>query len=398
MARGVNAIMRRQVEKHEGDGARMAVWLQALASVATAEDLPFLFKRGGRDAGVLKALAARGIGGVAPEKAVAWVRPLLGDTDTPVRLAGLRLAGSWEIDALREQVQSVIEDESAELAERRVAVSALGQMANGATALKTILDNAKAGSLHVAALRALISADANEAERIILARVDASESPEAVAPILQNLLDQKGGAAALTRALQEPNALSPAGARMALKILNTTGRTESKTSELLMKLAGINAALPAYTKAYVSNVVKAAKTFGDAEEGRKIYEQTGCIACHIPGAAQSKIGPDLSAISRGMPIDMIITEVVWPALNVKEGYEAATVTMKDGSVVAGFKETDTAGTIGVRDMATGEVRTIAKADTTAIQTGGTVMPDGLTAGMDERQLAHLIRYLSELGQ
>ncbi len=95
---------------------------------------------------------------------------------------------------------------------------------------------------------------------------------------------------------------------------------------------------------------------------------------------------------------MIVTEVVWPALNVKEGYEAATATMKDGSVITGFKQTNTADTISIRDMTTGEVKTIPHADTTKIQTGGTVMPDGLTATMTEQPLAHLVRYLAELGK
>jgi putative heme-binding domain-containing protein len=117
-----------------------------------------------------------------------------------------------------------------------------------------------------------------------------------------------------------------------------------------------------------------------------------------PARRSSKIGPDLSAISRGLPLDMIITEIVWPALNVKEGYEAATVTMKDGSVVTGFKQTDTADVITIRDMATGSLKPIKKSDTRNIQTGGTVMPDGITAGLNEQQLAHLVRYLSELGK
>jgi putative heme-binding domain-containing protein len=165
-----------------------------------------------------------------------------------------------------------------------------------------------------------------------------------------------------------------------------------------MKLAGINSALPAYTKEYIANLVKAANTFGNADKGKKIYEAAGCIACHTPGAAQSKIGPDLSAIARGLPIDMIITEVVWPALNVKENYEAATVTMKDGTVVTGFKQTETADAIGIRDMTTGVVRSIPRAETQKIQTGGTVMPDGLVAALNEQQLAHLIKYLSGLGK
>jgi len=83
---------------------------------------------------------------------------------------------------------------------------------------------------------------------------------------------------------------------------------------------------------------------------------------------------------------------------VKEGYEAATVTLKDGTVVTGFKQTETAEAIAVRDLATGAVRSLPKSETKAIQSGGTVMPDGLTAGMDERQLAHLVRYLMGLGE
>jgi putative heme-binding domain-containing protein len=168
-----------------------------------------------------------------------------------------------------------------------------------------------------------------------------------------------------------------------------------------MKLAGLNAALPAYTREYVTKVVKDARTYGDPVEGKKIYETTGCIACHIPGAPpgsiQSKIGPDLSAISRGLPVELIVTELVWPALNIKEGYEAATVTLKDGTVVTGFKQTETAEAIAIRDLATGEVRSIPRAEAKEVTLGGTVMPDGLTAGMDERQLAHLVRYLMGLG-
>jgi putative heme-binding domain-containing protein len=95
--------------------------------------------------------------------------------------------------------------------------------------------------------------------------------------------------------------------------------------------------------------------------------------------------------------ELIVTELVWPALNGKEGYEAATVTRKDGTVVTGFKQTETTEAIAVRDLSTGVVKSIPKSETKAIQSGGTVMPDGLTAGMDKRQLAHLVRYLMGLG-
>ena len=166
---------------------------------------------------------------------------------------------------------------------------------------------------------------------------------------------------------------------------------------MLMALAGIDSAVPVYTQEYVALIVQRAKTEGNATEGRRIYEQSSCLACHAVGGSGGKIGPDLSALGRGLPIDMIVTEVVWPALNVKEGYEAATVTMKDGTVVTGFKQTETADIIAIRDMTSGEMKTIKRTEAAQIQTGGTVMADGLTATMSEQQLAHLIRYLSELG-
>jgi hypothetical protein len=44
------------------------------------------------------------------------------------------------------------------------------------------------------------------------------------------------------------------------------------------------------------------------------------------------------------------------------------------------------------------VKNIKRSDTREIRTGGTVMPDGLTAALSPQQLADLIRYLSELGR
>jgi putative heme-binding domain-containing protein len=165
-----------------------------------------------------------------------------------------------------------------------------------------------------------------------------------------------------------------------------------------MKLAGINAALPAYTKETISRLVSDAASQGDAAEGKKVYEQAGCVACHTPGPAHSKIGPDLSSIARGLPVDMIVTEVLWPAMNVKEGYEAAIVTLRNGTVINGFKQTETAETVSVRDMNTGVVKSFPRSETQSIKTGGTLMPDGITAALSNKQLADLIRYLSELGK
>jgi len=383
------AIMRQQAARHAGDAARQTVWLKALAAAASVEDLPFIFERGGRNAEVLAALKT-----ARPQDAEARLAPLLDDANEAVRVQALRLAGAWKVTAFTGRIRGIVFDEKAALPLRKAAIGATAAPAD----LLRVLDDSQAAVLHAAALESLLGASPGAAAQFILRRLgDAKTAPEA-AVLLQALLNRKEGIPALQNALQAPAALSAASAKITLQALNSIGRSDAKLAPPLMKLAGISAALPVYTKDYVADLVSAAGTTGDAAEGRKVFEQTGCIACHMPGAPGSKIGPDLSTISRGMPTDMIIAEVIWPALNVKEGYEAATVTMKDGSVVAGFKQTETGGAIAIRDMATGEVRSITKTDTAKIQTGGTVMPDGLTAALSEKQLADLIRYLSELGK
>ena len=356
----VLAVIRQQVGRFQDTPDRELVWLQALAARAAADDIPLLLERGAKHPALLAAIQTAPVGDPAPLLEPLWASP-----EPAVQREAVRLSGLWKARTFTDRVRTLAFDAASPL--RGPAFSAL-----------LVLDTDAAVAARLDALRS-------------------APDTAATAPLLTSLLAQAEGHAGLVRALGQPDVLPAAAAKRALQALNQIGRAEPKLTAPLMKLAGLNPALPVYTKEYVANLVKAAKTFGNAEEGKKVYETAGCIACHIPGAAQSKIGPDLSAISRGLPPELIVTEVVWPALNVKEGYEAATVTMKDGTVLTGFKQTETAEAIAVRDLATGVVKSIPKSETQAIQAGGTVMPDGLTAGMDERQLAHLVRYLMGLG-
>lgn len=393
---GATAIMRRQIERHRDEPARRSLWLKSLAETATTiEDRRYALEQGARDPAVLVALAGKPRAGT-PAEIVPLIDPLF--AEDKLRAPVVRLAGAWKLDAFTDRIRSLANDPAAPLAARRAALSALGDFGTDTTILRRLLDDPASTDLHPVALDALIVARAEEAADFVLGRLDGVKTADQAAAWLNPLVNREAGSAALLKSLRAPESLAPDAAKAVLQALNTTGRGDAKLSAELMRLAGIDASLPVYTKEYVANLVKAARTFGNAGEGKKIYERQGCIACHLPGAPQSKIGPDLSAISRGMPIDMIIAEVVWPALNVKEGYEAATVTLKDGSVITGFKQTETAEAIAVRDMVTGELRTIARETAASIRTGGTVMPSGLTAGLDEAQLAHLIRYLSELGK
>jgi putative heme-binding domain-containing protein len=351
-------IMRAQIVKHAGDAGRRQRWLTALAAIANGEDVPFIFELAGGDARVLGALRAP-----RPADAGGLLAPLFESGRPELLMQGVRLAGLWKVADFADRIRPLALEQN-----------------------------------QPEALAALISIRPDETAQNILARLASLKTPKEAAPLLGHLLNRTEGRNALERALQKPDALSVAGAKLALQAMNVLGKSDRSISPRLMNLAGINAALPVYRKETIAKIVSDAATLGSAEAGKKVYEQAGCTACHAPGPTQSKIGPDLSSISRGLPVEMIVTEVIWPALNVKEGYEAATLTMKDGTVITGFKQTETAEAIGVRDMNTGIVKSIPRNETQEIKTGGSVMPDGLTANLSPQQLADLIRYLSELGK
>lgn len=404
-------LIRAHIER-QPDPAREGAWLKALAAIGDANDLRFVFERSGRDPEVLQALAeSPAARRHRPKDAVPGLESLLADGNETVRIQAVRLAGTWKVAALTGRIRALALADTTAMAVRRAALTSLGDLA-GAAAVRDLLRAASrpdSADLRQAAFEALLVASPAEAAQQVLAGIRAARQPQEVSPLLQSILSSAEGANALGRALMDPGAaansvvavakdvLSPAEARLALQALNRIGLTTARISTLLMAIAGIDSAVPTYTREYVALIVQRAKAEGNAAEGRRIYEQSSCAACHAINGSGGGIGPDLSALGRGLPIDMIVTEVVWPGLNVKEGYEAATVTLKDGRVFTGFKQTDTEDGIALRELTGGEVRTLKRSEIAGIQSGGTVMADGLTATMSERQLAHLIRYLSELG-
>lgn len=393
-------IMRERIERHAADAARQSLWLKALATVASAKDISLILERGSQDPAVLAALASSSaLRGSKPNDAASLIEPLFNSTNAAVRVQAVRIAGAWKLAVFAERIRGLAADEATPLPLRKAALMAIGDFGGPADpTLLRIIDSGTSPELQATALDALVAGSPGEAARVVVGRLNGAKRVEEATPLLKAMLARAEGSAAFTEAVSQPESLNAESARVTLGALNLLGHGGRKLPQLLMRLGGMNTTLPVYTKEYVATIVKASQTIGRAAEGKKVFAQIGCVACHMPGAPQSKIGPDLSAISRSMPIDMIIAEVIWPALNVKEGYEAATVTMEDGRVISGFKHTETTDTIGIRDPSTGSVKTLSRASTATIQTGGTIMPDGATAKLSEQQLADLIRYVGELGK
>ncbi len=149
-------------------------------------------------------------------------------------------------------------------------------------------------------------------------------------------------------------------------------------------------------------LAKEALAKGDAVNGKKVFQLplASCTACHavdgVRGAVTSVKGPNLSAVAAGLPVDLLVESVLWPARQIKEGYAATTVITKDGRVLSGFAHSEDKTVLRVRDLATGKIAPIQTANIKQRTRNGTVMPPGLTASLTRAELRDLIKYLSTL--
>jgi putative heme-binding domain-containing protein len=396
------ALIRQQLDRQKGDPAKSRSWLAALAAVGDSADLRLVLDRGLWEAAVLDALAAEATArkAVPNGDTAADLTKLLDGADEALRERAIRLAGLWKVSALAGRIETVATDETASALIRAAALKALAAL-RGKEAVPLLTRLAGEGTnspVAPAALDALAQVSLPAAAKVVVKRLGAAGNAAEAGRWLRPLLQRTGSYGPLIAALAGDGALPAPQARHTLAALNAAGRYNESLVKRLSQLAGFSADLPGFTPDYIQGVVSRARTSGNAAEGEKIYQMLGCAACHAINNTGGKIGPDLSALGRGLPIDMIVTEVIWPGLNVKEGFEAATLTTRDGRVLEGMKQSETADEIAVRDTLTGEVTRVPRSNVASVRVGGTVMPEGLTAPLTPQQLADLIRYLAELGR
>ncbi|MCP4730668.1 MAG: c-type cytochrome [Roseibacillus sp.] len=164
----------------------------------------------------------------------------------------------------------------------------------------------------------------------------------------------------------------------------------------LDRMAGLEAG-PEYDEERVRNLVVAARR-GNRERGAEVFlsSQAGCAACHQVGGAGGMIGPDLSAVGSGLLPERIVTEVLWPRLQVKEGYALSRIITRDGGVQQGYVQASRdEGILLLRDFATSSLHEIARSRIARQEEIGSLMPP-TAQEFPEKDLADLFAYLFSL--
>jgi putative heme-binding domain-containing protein len=143
-----------------------------------------------------------------------------------------------------------------------------------------------------------------------------------------------------------------------------------------------------------------ARASGDAVRGALVFAsaQFACLSCHRVQGSGGIIGPDLSTIGTCQPPEEIVESLLWPRRRVKPEYAAVSLYLRDGRLLQGIPEKETADGLSLREASTGQPVEIRKADVEERQEVGSLMPEGIASALSPAERRDLVRFLLDLGR
>ena len=348
---------------------------------------------------------------VAPAGDVTAIEKLVTSPDDRCATHAIEATAAWQVTAASEELAGIAESGSRSLTVRKAAMTALGGLPGDpprAALLKLCSTSGPNEDIKAAAIASLVPRSVADAATQAVAFLSTARDAKARAVVFQAFLKAKDGASKLAAALDgSPTPLPADAVKDGQQAVSASGRQEPTLTQTLAaalargSAAGTQpAASPhAMDAAALDAFVTLVRDKADATRGAAIYarENLKCVTCHRIGDAGGRVGPSLTAIGGSSPLDYVIDSLLYPAKNVKEGYNTVVVQTDDGQVLTGIQVTRSDAELVLRD-ATGKEVKIPTADIDEESVGTSLMPAGLIDSLSREELADLVRYLSGLGK
>jgi putative membrane-bound dehydrogenase-like protein len=244
--------------------------------------------------------------------------------------------------------------------------------------------------IRAAALTALLNFPDEAIGREIVA-VFSSFAPEVQSVALTLLTSRATWARQLLEAID--NGRIPRAALPLDMVRKVTFLKDSRLAELLKKhWPSLEGASTAEMQEQIARLAPIAKSIGGVPfEGKKIFMQS-CGKCHLLFGEGGRIGPDLTTFKRD-DVQHLLTNVINPSAEIREGFEAILVITTDGRTVTGFRADQDARVLVVRGI-DGQNITINRDDIEEIiPQKKSLMPEGLLNNLTDEQVRDLFTYL-----
>jgi putative membrane-bound dehydrogenase-like protein len=135
----------------------------------------------------------------------------------------------------------------------------------------------------------------------------------------------------------------------------------------------------------------ALSTSGVHRDGHATFVRL-CSPCHKLGDTGNRVGPDPASFATQSP-EKLLANILVPNADIQPGYSAYVARLKDGSELSGVITTDTGNSL-ILTLTDGSVRTLLRSEITSLEdTGHSLMPEGLEAGLTVQDLANLLAFL-----
>ena len=321
------------------------------------------------------------------------------DVPPPVRLAAIRLVGTWKLSDAIAELKVLAQDDATDLPTKFAALGALATM--GPTARETLEGlslESTAKPVQLMAIAALAKLDAAAAAPRAAKLIEAAEKGQDLVPLIAAFLDRADGAAILARSI-DASRIPPDNAKLALRAIYALGRSDASLIASLSKAAGISSETKPPTKKEMDRLVADVASRGNAERGERIFRRAdlSCIRCHSIAGGGGGVGPDLSSVGLSAPVDYVINSILLPDQAIKEQFHTLVVATNDGQVFQGIVTDKDESKIVLR-QATGELKTVPTSEIDESKEGGSLMPKGLANLLTRDEFLDLVRFLSELGK
>ncbi|GAB3175216.1 PVC-type heme-binding CxxCH protein [Telluribacter humicola] len=345
---------------------------------------------------------------VKPERDLIRLAGFIDNEDPTVATSAIRLIGLWHLETMTDRVVDLVRKGDKDT--KRAAMNAL-TLLNKDKARQVLTELAGTKNpveSRLLATAQLVSLDAAEAARMAVdlmqtlpAETDATELYRAF--MSQPLRTQAFAEALMAKRIPEATAKA-ARARIQQGLIPWTRQQSDEVKLLKQALEASGGTMPVermpqqLNDQEIASLAREVKSSANADRGETIYRKTSCFSCHALGGAGGLIGPDLSSLGTSSPAETIIRSILYPTASIKEGYELQRIAKKDGSEVMGYLVSNGASEIVMRDV-TGQEVSVPKTQIDVMEkVPGSLMPAGLTAGLDKDEFRDLIGFLSKLGE
>ena len=130
---------------------------------------------------------------------------------------------------------------------------------------------------------------------------------------------------------------------------------------------------------------------GNPYDGEATYIAR-CSACHQLFQKGGKIGPNLTAYQRE-DLGTMLTSILTPNAEIREGFENVTITTRDGRTLGGFLSDKDANVVTLRGLDGQDIALPRDQITEMKSAGRSLMPEGLLDDLDDQRLRDLFAFL-----